>query len=1110
MKKISLFSILLLISGLLSGQIPLTNGSPSASENFDGMAALLPLPTNWRMHASTASPTWAGGSTSVTQQASMGTPNTGGTYNWGQNGAVERAVGSMTSSGFVSPNNLMAQFVNNGTSNILSLSVAYDAERYRVNTTAVSVQFYYSLNGTAWTAVSAGDIAAASFPTGASSYTFVSPLIVNVAAFSVNGLAIAPASNFYLRWTILGGGNTNSQGIGLDNVSVTATFAAAGPEIQLQQPVNTNIACGTTLDYGTVGSGASSSKTVRIKNFGTSALNLTTTPLVITGPDAAEYDISSQPPISSIPANGYVDFVVDFNPTSVGVKTATISIDNDDSNENPCAVNLTGTGIPNEPEIQLEYPVATPVACGAATMAFGNVAVGNTSPALTFRIKNPGALPLTLTTLPLVISGADPTQFAISVQPVSPIAASSTAFTDASVTFSPTSAGAKTAIISIDNDDSGENPCAINLSGTGTQMLHFRTVATGNWNATGTWETSPDLVIWTPAASTPTTAELTVQILSGHDVTVTANVSVDELTVASGGQLTVNSGVTFTIANGASDDVTVSGIFRNNGGTLTVTGTLVFTGTGLYQLNYSGAGGAPNTIPTATWSTGSTCEVLSSGTAIPSGLSQSFHHFIWNHSTQTTNLNFTGGLATVNGNLSFLNDGSGSIRLTGATALTLLVGGDLTIAAGVSVDLSNSSASPIVNLKGNLVVAGTLTETTSGTPAFNLNGIANQDLSAVGTIANTIPVVLNNAAGATLLTDITLPNNLTCTTGKLSLGNFHLTVSGPTMSGSTNSYVKTNGAGELRHAVTSGNISFPIGNSTYNPVSLAFSAGSATLGVLVLDVVNSDGLVGSPVVEKVVNRTWDINGVIPAGETMSCTTQWVPANELANFDRNLCYVSHYVGGWSGDTPGAAGGGPTTFTRTRNGIASLSPFAVASGQALPLEWVSFSATREGKMNRLDWQTASETNVRQFLVERSLDNQNWFEIDKKQAIGNSQQLNSYSANDEKPSAKAWYRLRSIDFDGRESFSKVIFVERETGSGSVQILPNPADDLATILLNSDLEKEVELTVFDVLGKAVLTQKLNLQKGENRLWLDVSMLPEGIFQVSISGFPTVQLVKN
>lgn len=218
------FVIILSLYFLYPAQVRAQTGIPNTTavvQNFNAMAATTTLPVNWRMAASTASPTWSAAAATLTAQASSGSPTTGGTYNWGST-ASERAAGAMTSGSFASPNSLIGSYQNTGTTAITKLTISYKGERYRVNTAAASVQFYYSTNGTSWTAVTAGDIAAASFPTAASSYTITSPLTINVAAFDVT-VSMAVNSTIYLRWNMNTTGS-NSQGIGIDDISVTATF----------------------------------------------------------------------------------------------------------------------------------------------------------------------------------------------------------------------------------------------------------------------------------------------------------------------------------------------------------------------------------------------------------------------------------------------------------------------------------------------------------------------------------------------------------------------------------------------------------------------------------------------------------------------------------------------------------------------------------------------------------------------------------------------------------------------------------------------------------------------------------------------------------------------
>jgi uncharacterized repeat protein (TIGR02543 family) len=220
------------------GQTSLTNASPSNTQNFDAMgsSATASLPANWKMSGAGlgSSSGWldVGNFTAVTIAANSGSPATGGRYNWGTS-ATERSLGVMTSAGYASTSGVMSFYTNGGTTNITALTISYDLERYRINSKAASVSFYYSLNGTSWTSLADGDIAAAALPTGTSAYNYTTTGapsltncgVINKSNITISSLNIAPSSSFYLKWVLNTGGG-NSQGIGIDNVICTATFSS--------------------------------------------------------------------------------------------------------------------------------------------------------------------------------------------------------------------------------------------------------------------------------------------------------------------------------------------------------------------------------------------------------------------------------------------------------------------------------------------------------------------------------------------------------------------------------------------------------------------------------------------------------------------------------------------------------------------------------------------------------------------------------------------------------------------------------------------------------------------------------------------------------------------
>ncbi|MFY7883904.1 MAG: beta strand repeat-containing protein, partial [Dolichospermum sp.] len=163
-------------------------------------------------------------------------------------------------------------------------------------------------------------------------------------------------------------------------------------------------------------------------------------------------------------------FSVTFTPTATGIRTATLSIANNDAtgSENPYTIILTATGqAALAPEINIKQNT-TDIASGG-TYAFGNQISQTSSSAITFTIENTGNGDLTLTGSPLkiAISGTNAAEFSINETATSSTVASNgtTTFT---VTFNPATVASKTALLTISNDDTNEGTYTINLTGAGT------------------------------------------------------------------------------------------------------------------------------------------------------------------------------------------------------------------------------------------------------------------------------------------------------------------------------------------------------------------------------------------------------------------------------------------------------------------------------------------------------------------------------------------------------------------------------------------------------------------------------------------------------------------
>ena len=143
---------------------------------------------------------------------------------------------------------------------------------------------------------------------------------------------------------------------------------------------------------------------------------------------------------------------IQFNPRTTGIKTAILRFDNNDPNENPFDVTLTGQG--------KGIPI---IATNKNNISFGNVLVGNEE-SEEIIISNMGEAALSVESVE--VGGLNPNNFNLlgietpfDLQPLQSMTLS--------VAFVPASDGEKSATIMIQSNDEDNSPLVINLNGRG-------------------------------------------------------------------------------------------------------------------------------------------------------------------------------------------------------------------------------------------------------------------------------------------------------------------------------------------------------------------------------------------------------------------------------------------------------------------------------------------------------------------------------------------------------------------------------------------------------------------------------------------------------------------
>jgi hypothetical protein len=171
--------------------------------------------------------------------------------------------------------------------------------------------------------------------------------------------------------------------------------------------------------------------------------------------------------------------------------------------------------------------------------------------------------------------------------------------------------------------------------------------------------------------------------------------------------------------------------------------------------------------------------------------------------------------------------------------------------------------------------------------------------------------------------------------------------------------------------------------------------------------------------------------------------------------------------------------------------------------LPLDLVSFTAQKRSGAVTLNWITAAEMNNDYFTVEKSTDLINFSQVSRVRGAGFSSVSHAYNTVDPHPANGInYYRLKQTDYDGRSSYSHVVSVNCSNQLKDVVIFPNPADKTFHLKLDYPVENgQISIEVRDATGKLQKKYTRSVAAGQNEFVFPITDLPQGLYNVSISG---------
>jgi hypothetical protein len=390
-------------------------------------------------------------------------------------------------------------------------------------------------------------------------------------------------------------------------------------------------------------------------------------------------------------------------------------------------------------------------------------------------------------------------------------------------------------------------------------------------------------------------------------VSLAANATINGSLTISGGNLTVTSGQTLTVAStttsftvSSSKTLTVDGTLVNqmsSGNTFTVSssGGITVGATGTYVHNGTGT----IATPLANFSFDAVSNFIYRGTStINTNVSISGKTYPCNLAFESSSGAWAPTLTgssqlTVNGNLR-IGATSGTGTFTTGTAFTgaVVVGGSVNITSLGTLAVTTNA----ISVAGNWTNAGTFTK---GTSTVTFNGSSNQNITTAETFNG---LEVSNAAGVTLSGSSTTVNvtTLTLSNGNLTLGSNNILLTNAIGGASlgTSKHIVTDGAGAVKSTYASGPYVYAIGADAthYTPVTVI-----NTGGVSQTYTVSTKAVSGYSPSADALNYEWNVvsSGTSASSLAFSWFTSDAGVNLQASPGSGATYQSTTgTSGWS--------------------------------------------------------------------------------------------------------------------------------------------------------------------------------------------------------------------
>ena len=212
-------------------------------------------------------------------------------------------------------------------------------------------------------------------------------------------------------------------------------------------------------------------------------------------------------------------------------------------------------------------------------------------------------------------------------------------------------------------------------------------------------------------------------------------------------------------------------------------------------------------------------------------------------------------------------------------------------------------------------------------------------------------------------------------------------------------------------------------------------------------------------------------------------------------------VGHNQMGNNGDYNGPVPSGSTArLPKSIAGPCDVQDRDWRSNTILPLQIFDFSGFANAQHIQLAWKVANEKEVKEYVVEKSMNGVLFSSIGRLSAINNNA-VAKYNFSDIAEGNKVHYRIKQINKNGGTYLSNVLsFTTSRNTSNELQIFPNPVIDFVTLSFGSSEKQLATINVFSIEGKKLLSQIVSVEKGVTNIPLrHVEKLSKGVYLLQV-----------